>query len=213
MGIKKDYGDGIRYKWRCNKRNYKCPARVTQIDTEFFLDEPHSCQPDPSLRVSVPIYAQAKKAAIENVFKPASEIVEPLTYSSYKKLSKKSRHYIPKVSNVVQSTNRARASLRPATPKSVHFEFSRKHLPKGFVKKPIDWTDSKGVDQRIVILTTKRQLKKLARAKRWEVDATFDVVSDPFYQLFGIHTSVRKGAQVKSIPLVSYVLQDKDCLH
>ena len=109
-------------------------------------------------------------------------------------------------------TNRARASLRPATPKTVDFQFDKDHIPKGFVKKPIDWTDGKGMKQRIVILTTRQQLKKLARAKRWEVDATFEVVPDSFYQLFGIHTTVRKGNQVKTIPLMYALMSCKSKL-
>ena len=66
--------------------------------------------------------------------------------------------------------------------------------------------------QRIVILTTRQQLKTLARAKRWEVDATFEVVPDSFYQLFGIHTTVRKGNQVKTIPLMYALMSCKSKL-
>ncbi|EFX60792.1 hypothetical protein DAPPUDRAFT_341424, partial [Daphnia pulex] len=42
-------------------------------------------------------------------------------------------------------------------------------------------------------MATDTQLKKLRVAKRWEVDATFQIVPDPFYQLFAVHTSIRKG--------------------
>ena len=104
LGIRKDYGDGSRYKWRCNKRNNGCLARVTQICNKFFVDAPHTCGPDPSLRVTVPMYAQAKKEATQNVFKAASEIVEPIAHASYKTLTRKSRHYLPnKMCNLKRS--------------------------------------------------------------------------------------------------------------
>ena len=50
------------------------------------------------------MYAQAKKEATQNVFKAASEIVEPIAHASYKTLTRKSRHYLPnKMCNLKRS--------------------------------------------------------------------------------------------------------------
>jgi hypothetical protein len=54
----------------------------------------------------------------------------------------------------------------------------------------------------IVICATKRQLKKLAKARKWEADGTFSIVPKPFHQLLGIHTTIRKKGNVKSVPLL-----------
>ncbi len=42
---------------------------------------------------------------------------------------------------------------------------------------------------------------KLRVAKGWEIDATFQIVLDPFYQLFAVCTSIRKRKQVKTVHL------------
>lgn len=209
LGIKIDYKDGVHVTWRCKKRNHGCKVLVYQVADEFTPNCEHTCPSDPSIRVKVPLYAQAKIEAMDDVFKAATEIVDPLSYEAYKKLSKKGRHYLPRSCNVIRATNRARARIRPVSPTTAHFSFNSKYLPKGFVREPIDWTNKKGQKQRIVILTTRTQLKKLAKARRWEVDATFSIVSDPFYQLFGIHTTVRKGNKVKSIPLAFALMTSK----
>ena len=111
----------------------------------------------------------------------------------YKKLTRKDRRFLPKMQNILRSATRARAKLRPKTPRNLNFEFDHRHVPANFIQRDdIQWVDGKGVEQRIVICATTRQLKKLARTIRWEADATFSVVPKPFYQLFGIHTTVKK---------------------
>ena len=111
--------------------------------------------------------------------------------------------------NVGRAINRARQGLRPKTPTNLDFTFELNHVPKKFIRKDIRWFDGKGVLQRIVIMATDTQLKKLRVAKRWEVDATFQIVPDPFYQIFAVHTSIRKGKHVKTVPLTFALMSCK----
>jgi len=136
--------------------------------------------------------------------------VEPLVFEAYKELkTKRDRRLLPKMDNIIRATNRARERLRPKTPTSLDFDFAANHIPPNFLKKDIKWVDRSGVTQRIVIFSTDSQLKQLARAKRWEVDATFQIVPHPFFQLLGIHTSIKKGSNTKSIPLVFALMSCK----
>jgi hypothetical protein len=93
-------------------------------------------------------------------------------------------------------------TFRPKTPKDLNFDFDLRHVPANFIQRDIIWTDEKGNAQPIVICATKRQLKKLTKARRWEADGTFSVVPKPFHQLFGIHTTMRKKGIVKLVPLL-----------
>jgi hypothetical protein len=71
---------GRNQKWRCKKRDIvnpetkrkvTCRGRVTQVDAKFFIDAPHTCTPDPTLRVNIPLYAKAKQSERDALFDPA----------------------------------------------------------------------------------------------------------------------------------------------
>ena len=61
---------------------------------------------------------------------------------------------------------------------------------------------------RHLLLATPSQLSHLKQAKRWFIDGTFKLVRRPFYQLMSIHAFVKKGEDVKHIPLL-YVLMSR----
>lgn len=58
--------------------------------------------------------------------------------------------------------------------------------------------DSGKVQERMLIFTTKENLKKLATSEPWFIDGTFDVVPSIFSQMFSIHCIIN----TKVIPLV-----------
>jgi hypothetical protein len=63
-------------------------------------------------------------------------------------------------------------------------------------------------DQRHLIFGTSGQLQQLKQSKRWFIDGTFKLVKKPFYQLCTIHAFVKKGDDVKQVPLV-YILMSR----
>ena len=109
---------------------------------------------------------------------------------------------LPKINNLLRAANRARAKLGPKTPINLSFYFVLPQFLANFIQRDIIWNDAKGNTQRIVIYATKRRLKKLTKARRWEADGTFSFVPKPFHQLFGIHTTIGKKDNVKSVPLL-----------
>jgi len=142
---------------------------VTEINGEYFIDAPHTFKPDPSLKVSAPLYSKAKQVVKEALFDPAPQLIDPLILSVYKKLTRRDRRFLPKMQNILRSATRARAKLRPKTPRNLNFEFDHRHVPANLSQRDdIQWVDGKGVEQRFVICATTRQLNKLARAIRWE---------------------------------------------
>lgn len=92
------------------KRKVTCRGRVTQVDDEFFIDAPHTCTPDPTLRVSIHLYAnKAKQSERDALFDPAPQLVDPIAHNTYKALSKRDRHNLPKMNNLLRAANRTRA--------------------------------------------------------------------------------------------------------
>ena len=59
------------------------------------------------------------------------------------------------------------------------------------------------------MFASQRQLELLGRAKRWYVDATFNVVKPPFTQLWSIHAFVKSGDDTKQLPLLFCVMSGK----
>ncbi|XP_078701705.1 uncharacterized protein LOC144927841 [Branchiostoma floridae x Branchiostoma belcheri] len=66
------------------------------------------------------------------------------------------------------------------------------------------------VTDRRVVFATDHQLKLLARAKTWYMDATFKVVRKPFYQLFGIYAFVCEDDTEKQVPLAIVFMSNED---
>ena len=72
-----------------------------------------------------------------------------------------------------------RASTRPKEPRDLDFELNRDHIPGAFLQ-----VDLRVDGARHFVFFTVFMANLLATAKTWYVDATFKVVSPPFYQLF-----------------------------
>ncbi|CAH1248603.1 Hypp8290 [Branchiostoma lanceolatum] len=89
---------------------------------------------------------------------------------------------------------RARAEHRPKDPTTLDFIVEEDQLPEGFLRA--DLTVGRN---RHLIFTTDHQLRLLAKAKKWYAEGTFNVVRRPFYQLFGIHVSLKSGRVTKQV--------------
>ncbi|KAI8493197.1 hypothetical protein Bbelb_292010 [Branchiostoma belcheri] len=101
--------------------------------------------------------------------------------------------------------NKRRQALRPKDPTDPEFDLQEEHIPGGFFRADIRYDG-----HRHLVFATDHQLKLLARAKTWYMDATFKVVGKPFYDLFGIHAFVREDDTEKQVPLAIVFMSNKD---
>ena len=69
-------------------------------------------------------------------------------------------------------------------------------MPSDFLKK-----DIQGRNHTHIIFATENQLKLIAKAKNWLIDATTKVVWDPCMQLMSIHAFRKKDDDCKQVPL------------
>ena len=81
-----------------------------------------------------------------------------------------------------------RRKIRPTDPDNLDFDMDNDHMPADFLQRDIRVGAS-----RHVIMATLTMLTLLARARTWFVDATFKLVSRPFYQLFSVHAFIQSG--------------------
>ncbi|KAI8516610.1 hypothetical protein Bbelb_051910 [Branchiostoma belcheri] len=101
----------------------------------------------------------------------------------------------------VRMANKRRQALRPKDPE---FDLQEEHIPAA---SSVLTSAKTG---RHLVFATDHQLKLLARAKTWYMDATFKVVGKPFYELFGIHAFVREDDTEKQVLLAMVFMSNKD---
>lgn len=88
------------------------------------------------------------------------------------------------------------------------FPIHLSQLNTDFLQEPFLVGDVRVGDERHMMFATDEQLGLLQRAKRLYLDATFRVVSRPFYQLFSIHAFLKQEEAMKQVPLM-YILMSK----
>ena len=94
--------------------------------------------------------------------------------------------------------------MRPAEPRELNFTLDEDYIPANFYRG-----DVKVDHNRHLIFATDRQLELLHVAKTWFVDATFNVVKQPFSQLFSIHAFIKANGKLKQVPLVFILMSGK----
>ena len=71
------------------------------------------------------------------------------------------------------------------------------HIPERFLQGDLTVDD-----KRHLVFATDRQIEILGKSTVWFVDGTFDVVNEPYKQLYSIHAFVKSGDSIKQLPLV-----------
>ena len=94
--------------------------------------------------------------------------------------------------------------LGPNDPTNLDFQFAECFIPDDFLHQ-----DIRAGDNRHLIFATNQMLQLLSGAKNWYMDVTFNIISDPFYQLFSIHAFIKCDNCVKQVPLIFIVMSGK----
>ena len=190
--------------WRCSVRNRKniCPATVTQYGESDFQRgrHKHSHGAVVGVEISKPLIRAVKVAARQDVFQPASEIVDKQLKDAA--LSRPCPA-LPAVANIVRGANRHRCGDRPKDPQDLAFTVDTSYVPGDFLQ-----SDVQKHGQRHIILASPQCLRLLAVAKSSYMDGTFAVVHAPFAQLFSIHCFVKGDMCLKQVPL-AFVLMSR----
>ena len=186
--------------WRCSVRSaaHTCKAGVTQTGQEYTrtaYGHDHPAQPGIAERIrkTKAIHQKAK----ENVFTSAANIMEEVMQGTVDLKAPAATRPVPV--NVVRSANYQRSKGRPKAPTNLDFDVDMAWVDPDFLRKDLHVSGA-----RHLIFATSTQLELLSTASTIFCDATFKVVSPPFYQLFSVHAFLHdaNGQEVKQVPLV-----------
>ncbi|XP_068250151.1 uncharacterized protein [Palaemon carinicauda] len=191
--------------WRCavRNKNVKCGMIIKEVNNSFIRGpSEHSHPPETCPATTSKVSKLIKDKAMEDVFRPALEIVEEVILENVDPTMPTAS--LPAPINLARQANRKRQANRPAEPVDLSFEISEEHIPPNFLKFDIHVGD-----RRHLVFATEGQCQLLAKAKRWYVDGTFKVVRQPFTQLFSIHAFMKYDGNVKQMPLVFVLMSGK----
>ncbi|XP_077969870.1 uncharacterized protein LOC120332023 [Styela clava] len=188
--------------WRCSVRRKGniCPAKVYQTGDDFSkngLDHTH--EPRPNERPRVLLNRAVLKRGLENPYTACGII----TKAARRDMTNPPSIRFTNEGTLKRFCNRKRQGNRPTDPSDINDELKIDYLPTDFLLKDIRIEGA-----RHLLFATQKQLKILANSEVWYMDGTFDVVRDPYYQLFSIHAFVRSGECTKQLPLV-FVLMSR----
>ena len=96
-----------------------------------------------------------------------------------------------------RTCNYRRQKRRPLDPQSLDNEILYDHIPDDFLIADIKLNGA-----RHLMFATTKQLRLLGKADVWYLDGTFDVIRDPYKQLYSIHAFVKYGDSIKQFPMV-----------
>ena len=170
-------------------------ALIERNDGSFQIGaHAHNHPADIGAAVSATISAKVKAIAAENIFRPASSIVEEILLQE---LTDAPCPSLPKPEYIARTSNRFPQRLRPKDPTDLAFELEHDHLPAGFFR-----ADVQVHGRRHLMFATEQQLQYLARAKNWYVDGTFKLCRPPFTQLLTVNAFVKQDDHAKQVPLL-----------
>lgn len=164
------------------------------------MTKPHTCVPDHGVGLRKKIYTEAKNAGIENLTSSGKSIVQELLL---RVVEEDQNAVLPKMNNVINSTNRKRAGQLPKNPnpKDILFDIKYDKIPEGLQLVEVPVGKGKNAHRHLIFYTQhSRELLKVA--KRWCFDGTFKIRKKPFQQLFSIHVHIRRDEEIKSVPVL-----------
>ena len=184
-------------------KNVSCGAKVIQHGETYTPGcQPHIHPASVNAATTAQIYKDVKQRAKDNVFEPASAIVEGVYAAN--NIDTVPCPSLPKPANFQRCANRLRERMRPDEPTSLQFDIDERHVAENFFQADI----SVG-SRRHLMFATDNMLSKLREAKRWYIDGTSHVVKPPFYQLLSVHAFLRQDENIKQVPLAFFLMSGK----
>ncbi|XP_066268880.1 uncharacterized protein [Branchiostoma lanceolatum] len=201
-------GNGQATHWRCTKRNgsVDCRAIVTQKGEQYQAGFHSHCHPpELSATLQAQVTVQLRTKAREQVFEPASELVDEILLQA--------GHHpgLPSQAALLRRVNRAKAKMRPKEPKDLedlmNFQLDEHYIPEDFLRADIPV----GVKRRRrhILLATQQQLDLLGQSNSWYMDGTFKVARPPFVQLLSVHAFLKHDGNIKMVPLAFGLMSGK----
>lgn len=175
----------------------RCRATVLQRGNSFVQGANVHVHPaDLKLPHLKKVSAQAKAIAVDQVFRPARDIVEATVSDTVQ-----DRFVAPKTSNIKRYVNNHRTAFRPKDPHRLGFRDQHglspvRRIPESW---PPCWRGGR------LIFATEYQLNILRQAKKWYIDGTIKIVQSflkPTGQLMSIHAFVEKDGRSMQFPLL-----------
>ncbi len=211
--VKYPWVDGVTFTWRCTVRGGEdeCKGIVIQRRENFKIKTAHSgrCAPRVNLLLNLKLNIDLKEEAVRQRFQSGTKVAEEVLLKFSEENPKVK---LPKLDNMSSVVRRKKRSCFPDPPKNIHFTYGEEDFPSGFLQGdfwvPADDPDSdddeeeEQEDARMMFFATETMLRHLASANTLFVDGTFGIIRDPFMQLFGIYSCIRKGNNIKLIPVL-----------
>ncbi|XP_068231288.1 uncharacterized protein [Palaemon carinicauda] len=190
--------------WQCTNRpkSNPCKALVTQRNGKYVKNNVlHNHSPSTGSDIVTKVTLQVKKLAAQDLFKPASAIVDDVLLQEIGNAPCPS---LPKPEHLARTANRQRQILRPTEPKNLNFEVDVNHIPDDFLIADVSVRE-----RRHLIFATTEQIKHLTRAKSWYIDSTFKLCRHPFTQLMTVNAFVRADDYAKQVPLLFVIMSGR----
>ncbi len=120
------------FQCRCSVRNDKklvCPATVIERGGDFRRGKHgHNHAGKPGHDIAAEVSAKVISTALEDVFRPASQIVEAVVLD---RIGDHPLAGLPNPTNLARRANRARQKQRPKDPTDLDFDICQHFLPEG----------------------------------------------------------------------------------
>ena len=191
--------------WQCSVRPKGNPCRATVKQNNNDIFERNTCSHnhpgEPGAITAAKIAVTVKQKATDDLFKPASAIVDEVFLDE---IDDRPCPSLPKPANLARAANRLRQRLRPDDPADLKFVLQMEHIPDGFLQKDICVRE-----RRHLLFATEQHLSILNNAKTWYIDGTFKLCRYPFTQLPTINAFVRSDDHMKQVPLVFVLMSGK----
>jgi hypothetical protein len=149
--------------WQCSVRPKGNPCRATVKQNNNDIFERNTCSHnhpgEPGAITAAKIAVTVKQKATDDLFKPASAIVDEVFLDE---IDDRPCPSLPKPANLARAANRLRQRLRPDDPADLKFVLQMEHIPDGFLQKNICVRE-----RRHLLFATEQHLSILNNAKTY----------------------------------------------
>ncbi|XP_078621125.1 uncharacterized protein LOC144887624 [Branchiostoma floridae x Branchiostoma japonicum] len=165
----------------------------------------HCHPPEMAATLHARVDADLKKKAKDQVFEPASNLVDEVM------LEAGNHPGLPSQAALLRRVNRAKAKMRPEEPRAgdlMTFELDEQFIPDDFLFFDFPVQGARR-SRRHIMFATQKQLDILATSRTWYIDGTFKIVRPPFVQMLSVHAFLKYDGKIKQVPLAFVLMSGK----